>query len=69
MESLRTPFSKTQLQIMRLLNKIETEEELEDLKTFISQYYANTLVKEADRIWEERGYTQETMDAWMNEPT
>jgi hypothetical protein len=54
---------------MRLLNAIENEEELRELKTFIGRYYANKLAQETDRLWEERGYTQQTMDAWMKEPT
>ena len=69
MEGLQTPFNKTQLEIMRLLNDISSEEELRELKTFIGQYYANKIIKETDRIWDERGYTQQTMDAWINEPT
>lgn len=69
MQDLQTPLNNAQLELLKLFSKITSEEELMELKTVIGQYYANKATEEATRLWNERGYTQETMNAWMKEPT
>lgn len=68
-ETLRTPFNKAQLELLKLFGRVNDENELNEIKTIIAQYYANKAIAEADRLWDERGYTQQTMDDWMKEPT
>ena len=69
MEELKTPLNKAQLELLKLFSRVNDEEELNELRTIISQYYANKATEEANRIWQERGYTQKTMDEWLNEKT
>jgi hypothetical protein len=68
METLKSPLNKAQLDILRMLGRIKTDEELAELKNLIGRYFADKATREADRIWDERGYTQETMDQWLNDP-
>ena len=65
MDTLQTPLNKAQLELLKLFSKVNNEEELMEIKRLIGQYYANKATKEADRLWDERGYTQETMDEWL----
>ena len=37
------------------------------LKKVLIDYLYNRATEEADRIWEEKGYTAETMEEWKNE--
>lgn len=69
METLQTPLNKAQLELLKLFSRVKSEEELDEIRTIIGQYYANKAIAEANRLWDERGYTQQTMDDWMNEPT
>ena len=69
METLHTPLNRAQLELLKLFSRVKSEEELNEIRTIIGQYYANKAIAEANRLWDERGYTQQTMDDWMNEPT
>ncbi len=69
MEAVSAPFTNAQLEILKLFSRPMSDVELVELKTFLGKYYAKKATEEADRLWEERGYTQKTMDEWINEPT
>lgn len=69
MEELKTPLNKAQLELLKLFGRISNEEELNEIKTLIGQYYAKKATDKADKLWEERSYTQETMNQWLNEKT
>lgn len=66
METLQTPLNKAQLELLKLFSKVNNEEELMEIKALIGQYYAKKAITEADRLWDERGYTQEKMDEWLS---
>lgn len=68
-ETLQTPLNKAQLDILKLLGRLKTEEELIELKKLIVDFYAKRLMDKADRIWEERGYTQDDVDRLANLPS
>ena len=69
MDVLQTPLNKAQLELLKLFSRVSSEEELNELRTIIGQFYAKKVTEEANRLWDERGYTQETMDQWLNERT
>jgi len=69
METLSTPLNQAQLELLKLFSRVSNEEELNEIRTLIGQYYANKAIVEANRLWDERDYTQQTMDDWMKEPT
>lgn len=69
METLNGPLNKAQIDMLKLLSRIKTEEELLALKKVIVDFYAKRLMDRADKIWEERGYTQEDMDRLANLPS
>ena len=67
MEELNTPLNKAQLDLLKLFSRVKSEEELNEIKTIIGQYFANKATKEADRLWDERGFTQDTMNEWLSD--
>ncbi len=69
MEVLQTPLNKAQLELLKLFSKIKSEEELTAVKDLIVNYYAQKLMDRADKIWDERGYTQEDMERLANTPS
>lgn len=68
-ETLSTPLNKAQLELLKLFSRVNDEKELNDIKDMVVQYYAKKLLDETDRLWDERGYTQETMNQWLNGKT
>lgn len=65
-ETLQTPLNKAQLELLKLFSRVSDEKELTEIKDLIVQYYADKLTRETDRLWDERGYTQETMNEWLS---
>jgi len=41
-------------------------EELLDVKRILANFFACRAINEASKIWDERGYTEETMESWLN---
>jgi hypothetical protein len=68
-ETLNYPFNQAQLELLKLFSRVKSEEELGELKRIIVEFYAKRLMDRADRIWDERGYTQEDMDRLANLPS
>lgn len=62
-----TKFTPLQLELLRMFSRNPTEQELTDIKNLIACYYADKASDEMDRLWEERGYTDETMQEWAKE--
>ena len=63
--TLRQPLSNLQLELLDLFSRNIPAEELLVIKKLLSDYFAKKAIEEADRLWDERGYTQETMKNWL----
>lgn len=62
-----THLSNIQKEMLKLYSTDIKEEELKDIKKMIGEYFAKKASKEADEIWEDKGYSDEEMDKWLNE--
>lgn len=58
-----TVFNPIQLYLLQLFSKMESEQELEEVKQVLADYYFKKVEKRAAEISEEKGWTQETLDA------
>ncbi len=67
MNSDTTKFTPLQLELLRLFSRNPSEQELIDIKNLIARYYADKASDEMDRLWDERGYSNETMQGWAKE--
>jgi hypothetical protein len=63
----QTPLTNLQLEILKLYSFDLSEAELLDLKNVLARHFANRLTKRVDAIWQEKGYTTEDMEHWLNE--
>ncbi len=61
------PLSDLQLELLKLYSTGVTSEELLEVKRLLGQYFGNKATRAADRVWDERGLTNEDMDAWLHE--
>ena len=59
--------SNVQQEILKLYSTELSEKDIYELKSQLAHYYARKVISQADKIWEEKGYTAEDMDNWLNE--
>lgn len=59
--------SNIQHEILKLYATDLLENELLELKRQLAYFYAKKVIQEADKIWDEKSYTAEDMDKWLDE--
>ena len=67
MSVLNYPLTNIQMELLKLFSTNMSDEEVIELKGVIARFYAEKATAEADRIWDERGLTNEDMDKWLNQ--
>ncbi|MBC7775439.1 MAG: hypothetical protein H7246_08370 [Phycisphaerae bacterium] len=65
MSSLNVPLTNAQLEVVQLFSLNLSEEELQELKRLLIAYKAARLFRKADEVWEAKGWTQDTMDQFL----
>ena len=64
-----TKLSAVQLHLLRFFSERPvTEDETGDIQRIIAEYYAQKADQRMDELWEQRGYTAQTMDELLNAP-
>ena len=62
---LKQPFTNAQLELLKLFSIDLNEQELKDLKHTIGLIHLNRLTAVADKTWDEKGWTAETMEEFL----
>lgn len=62
-------FNNAQLSLLELLSEPLSKEDLEKLRSILIKFRYERLQKMLNEQWEERGWTQETLDKWYEEHT
>lgn len=55
-----------QQELLKIFAVNVDEKELLDIKNMLSEYFSSKALDRADKIWDERGYTQEKMNGILN---
>jgi hypothetical protein len=66
-EKFMNNLNVAQIQILKLFQAIKNEKDLLELKTLLIQYLAKKTVEEADKAFDEKGYSQEMLQNWQYE--
>lgn len=61
------PLTNMQLELLKLYAYHLPEEELQELKKILAAFFADRIRNRTGKLWQERGYTQETMQQWLND--
>lgn len=56
-----------QLELLKLFSYNLSEKQLKEVKDLLAKYFADKATDEMDKVWEEKGLTNETMDTWLHE--
>lgn len=67
MTVLDKPLSNLQIELLRLYSQNVSEEDLIAIKRLLAKYFADRASDEMDKLWEEQGWTNETMDKWLSD--
>jgi len=59
--------SNIQQELLKLYAANIADTDLLNIKRYLAKYFASKAIDEADRIWEQKGYNNETMNKWLNE--
>ncbi len=61
---LKKPLNKPQIEILNMLSTTD-EKYLVELKQVLSKFLMEKILNHTDEIWNERGYTKETFDRFV----
>lgn len=64
--SLHQPLTNLQREMLSLFAKNVPESYLIEIKTMIARYLLEKAMNESDKIWDERGYTEKTMNELLH---
>ena len=63
----RTLLNEAQLSILRLLGRLKTIEQVNELRQIISNYYAQKATEEMDKLWDSGEWDNEKNEAVLKE--
>lgn len=66
METLKFPLNSQQAEILKLFSRELEKEDLLAIKRLIVQYLAEKATRIADKVWDEKGWTDEDVDKIVN---
>ena len=61
------PLNETQLEILKLFSHEQSEQDLQEIKSLLVTYLSEKVVREADKAFEGRNYTDAVFDKWKKE--
>ena len=64
---VQAPLSNLQQELLKLYASNVSDADLLAIKRYLAKFFAEKAIAEADEIWDEKGYTNETMKNWLNE--
>ncbi len=69
MSPMNQPLTNLQLELLKLFSLELPEEDLIQIQRLIAKHFADKASDERDRLWEENGWSDETMVAWLGGKT
>jgi len=61
------PLSNLQQELLKLYASNINDDDLENIRQYLANYFANKAIKEADGLWDAKGYNNQTVEQWLNE--
>lgn len=62
-----TALNTTQLEILNLFSHNQYEDDLKEIKSLLITYLADKVIRESDKSFIERKYTEDVFDKWKSE--
>ena len=65
--TLAKPLTNLQFELLKFFQYEVKDEELLEIKRLLSDYFAKKAMDDMDNLWKEKGWSNETMDIWLND--
>ena len=62
---LKSPLTNVQLELMKMFSHDLDDDDLISLKRTLANFFAEKASTEMDRLWEEKNWSDQTMDNWQ----
>lgn len=63
----QTVFNPAQMKLLQMMSYIKTDEELEELQSVLSDYFAKKVDREMDELWHKGIISEQTIEQWGKE--
>ncbi|MEM9885948.1 MAG: hypothetical protein AAF849_08655 [Bacteroidota bacterium] len=67
MDTLQFPLSNIQQELLKIYAAGVPDQHLPELKNVIARFLFEKARKEADQVWDAKGYSDDTVEEWLNE--
>ena len=64
---MAAPLNNTQLEILKLFEKEQSEEDLKEIKSLLVTYLADKVTRTADKAFDEKAFTTSIFEQWKKE--
>lgn len=59
--------TNVQIELLKLFQYNLPEKQLAEIKNMLAKYFAKSATEEMDKLWDEKGWDNDTMNDWANE--
>ena len=66
MDSFKQRLTEPQLELLKLFNRNVDDEDWLAIRRMITHYFANKATQEANKLWDEQDWDDQTMTQWLN---
>lgn len=66
MREIKAPLTNLQMEYLKLLSFDLGENEMKELRQLIAKFLNDKMQKEMDKVWTEKGYSDETVKNWLD---
>lgn len=56
-----------QLELLKLFRFNLSDQQIKEVRALLSKYFAEKAIQEMDKLWEEQGWSDKTMEEWSRE--
>lgn len=67
MSASSIPLSNIQLELLKLYSSNISEADLLEIKRYLAKFFMKKAIEAADKTWDEKGYSDELMQEWLEE--
>lgn len=64
---MEAALNNIQLEILNMFSNNQSEQDLEELKSLLITYLSYKVTREADKVFDEKGYARDIFEKWKNE--
>ena len=67
MREIKAPLTNLQMEYLKLPSFNLGDNDMKELRQLIAKFLNEKMQMEIDRVWEEKKYSTETINQWLNE--